>query len=86
MNAVRSKRGIPTMSWLVRCWEEPREGEPVQTTEPVLRCSMRDLSTGEERYFNDPREIGELMLRQARAAHRARSRETAETDGERQSG
>jgi hypothetical protein len=49
---------------------------------------MRDLSTGEERYFNDPREIGEQMLRQARAAHRARrSRETgAETDGERQSG
>lgn len=86
MNAVRSKRGNP-MSWLVRCWEEPREGEPVQTTEPVLRCSMRDLSTGEERYFNDPREIGELMLRQVRAAHRARSRKTGtENDGERQSG
>jgi hypothetical protein len=52
------------MSWLVRCWEEPREGE--QET-PVFRCSVRDLKTGEERYLSDPREIGELMLRQVRA-------------------
>lgn len=52
------------MSWLVRCWEEPREEE---TETPVFRCSVRDLRTGEERYLSDPREIGELMLRQARA-------------------
>ena len=53
------------MSWLVRCWEEPREEE---TETPVFRCSVRDLRTGEERYLSDPREIGELMLRQVRAA------------------
>ncbi|HEX6902233.1 MAG TPA: hypothetical protein VF789_21125 [Thermoanaerobaculia bacterium] len=56
------------MSWLVRCWEEPREGEHET---PVYRCSVRDLRSGEERYLNDPREIGELMLRQVRAERKA---------------
>jgi len=56
------------MSWLVRCWEEPREGEHET---PVYRCSVRDLRSGEERYLNDPREIGELMLRQIRAERKA---------------
>lgn len=64
MNAEWPKKGNPTMSWLVRCWEEPREGE---TDTQVFRCSVRDLKTGEERYLSDPREIGELMLRQVRA-------------------
>jgi hypothetical protein len=62
------------MSWLVRCWEEPREGEAARHEEPVLRCSMRDLKTGEERFFTDPREIGELMLRQTRALIQERTR------------
>ncbi len=56
------------MSWLVRCWEEPREGEHET---PVYRCSVRDLRSGEESYLSDPREIGELMLRQVRAERKA---------------
>lgn len=54
-----------TMSWLVRFWEEPRE-DPQET--PVVRCFIRDLRTGEERYVNDPRELGGLMLQRLRAA------------------
>jgi hypothetical protein len=63
--------GRPASSWMVRCWEEPREnaGE-----EPVFRCFVRDLRTGEERYLGDPREIGELMLRKLREAARTASR------------
>ena len=67
------------MSWLVRCWEEPREHAQA---EPVLRCFVRDLRTGEERYLKDPREIGELVLRQLRAAYGAKS----EPERERESG
>lgn len=63
------------MSWLVRCWEEPRE---LAHAEPVLRCFVRDLRTGEERYLTDPREIGELVLRQLRAAHNAARNESSE--------
>ena len=70
MTDVKRKGGSPTMSWLVRCWEESRE---VAQGEPVPRCFVRDLRTGEERYLNDPREIGELMLRQLRAAERERA-------------
>jgi hypothetical protein len=54
-----------TMSWLVRFWEEPRE-DPQEA--PVVRCFIRDLRTGEERYVNDPRELGELMLQRLRSA------------------
>jgi hypothetical protein len=64
VNDNRPKGGSPTMSWLVRCWEEPRE---LAQAEPVLRCFVRDLRTGEERYLTDPREIGELVLRQLRS-------------------
>ncbi|HEY0514518.1 MAG TPA: hypothetical protein VGH73_21630 [Thermoanaerobaculia bacterium] len=46
------------MSWLVRCWEEPRD-QP--QGDPVLRCFIRDLKTGEERYLSDPRELGDLV-------------------------
>ncbi|HKI01253.1 MAG TPA: hypothetical protein VKK31_04685 [Thermoanaerobaculia bacterium] len=67
----------PAMSWLVRCWEEPRE---VAQGEPVPRCFIRDLRTGEERYLSDPREIGELMLRQLRAARRDTRVEPAERE------
>jgi hypothetical protein len=63
------------MSWLVRCWEEPREGEQEA---PVFRCSVRDLRTGEERYLSDPREIGELMLRQVRAGRKGAALPDAE--------
>jgi hypothetical protein len=79
MNDNRPKGGSPTMSWLVRCWEEPRE---LAHAEPVLRCFVRDLRTGEERYLTDPREIGELVLRQLRAAYGTKS-EPAEPAEER---
>lgn len=54
------------MSWLVRCWEEPRER--AQDDGPVLRGFVRDLKTGEERYLSDPRELGELLNREMREA------------------
>jgi len=63
------------MSWLVRCWEEPREESHEN---PVFRCSVRDLRTGEERYLSDPREIGELMLRQVRSERKGAGRLEAE--------
>lgn len=49
----------PTVSFLVRCWEEPRTDR--QET-PVLRCFLRNLRTGEERYLNDPQRVGETIL------------------------
>ncbi len=55
------------MAWLVRCWEEPREAAQEGS---VFRCFIRDLRTGEEHYLNDPRQVGELMLRQVRAEQR----------------
>jgi hypothetical protein len=67
----------PAMSWLVRCWEEPREAAQ---GDPLLRCFVRDLRTGEERYLSDPREIGELMLRQLRTARKAGRTEDSEAE------
>jgi hypothetical protein len=57
----RIKAGNPTLSWLVRCWEEPRERSQEG---PVLRGFVRDLKTGEERYLSDPRELGEMVNRE----------------------
>ncbi len=80
MNDNRPKGGSPTMSWLVRCWEEPRE---LAHAEPVLRCFVRDLRTGEERYLKDPREIGELVLRQLRAVYGTNAKsESSELESE----
>jgi hypothetical protein len=60
----RVKTGSLTLSWLVRCWEEPREQVKDETKEePVLRCFIRDLKTGEERYLRDPRELVELVVK-----------------------
>jgi hypothetical protein len=53
----------PTQSWLVRCWEEPRE-HPDEGA--AFRCFVRNLKTGEERYLTDPREIGEILARKLR--------------------
>jgi hypothetical protein len=61
----------PSLSWLVRCWQEPLE-QP--HGKPILRCYVRDLRTGEERYLNDPRELGEMVLRKMREAARAGKR------------
>ena len=64
----RAKPGSPaTLSWMIRCWEEPRGQEE---GEPVFRCFVRDLKTGEERYVSDPRELGELVLRRLRESGR----------------
>lgn len=67
MSEGRPKAGNPTLSWLVRCWEEPRE-QPQD--DPVLRCLVRNLRTGEERYLSDPRELGEMVTRKLREAGR----------------
>lgn len=64
----RPKTGNPTLSWLVRCWEEPRERSQ---DGPVLRGFVRDLKTGEERYLSDPCQLGELLNREMRGAERA---------------
>lgn len=65
------------MAWLVRCWEEPQEAPQ---EDPVFRCFIRDLSTGEEHYLNDPRQVGELMLRQIRAEQRQARTEEVGTE------
>jgi hypothetical protein len=57
----RVKTGSLSLSWLVRVWEEPREEEP--EADKVLRCFIRDLKTGEERYLSDPAEIDDLVTR-----------------------
>jgi hypothetical protein len=57
----RVKTGSLTLSWLVRVWEEPRAQEP--EADKVLRCFVRDLKTGEERYLSDPGEIDDLVTR-----------------------
>lgn len=71
-----SDEALSTLSWLVRCWEEMRD-DPQEA--PVVRCFIRDLRTGEERYLNDPRELGELMLQRLRAAREVA--EAAEGEG-----
>jgi hypothetical protein len=60
----RVKTGSYALSWLVRVWEEPRAQEP--EGDPVLRCFVRDLKTGEERYLSDPGEIDDLVTRRMR--------------------
>ena len=54
----------PAVSYLVRFWLEPRES--AGAVAPV-RGYSRDLQTGEERYFSDPRRLGEHILRCLRA-------------------
>ena len=61
MSEPRVKTGSLSLSWLVRVWEEPREEEP--EADKVLRCFIRDLKTGEERYLSDPAEIDDLVTR-----------------------
>lgn len=64
MSEPRVKTGSYALSWLVRVWEEPRAQEP--EGDPVLRCFVRDLKTGEERYLSDPGEIDDLVTRRMR--------------------
>lgn len=72
MSEGRIKAGNPTLSWLVRCWEEPRERSQEA---PVLRGFVRDLKTGEERYLSDPRELGEMVNREMRGVGEAAENE-----------
>lgn len=67
-------RGRRTVSYLVRFWEEPREeaGEAA-----LYRGYARNLETGEESYFGDPRRLGEHILRRLREERR----EAAEAGG-----
>ncbi len=55
------------MSYLVRFWLEPREMEGEASP---FRGYARDLRSGEERFFSDPRRLAELILRQLNAARR----------------
>ena len=49
---------------------EPRETEQ---GEPVVRCCLRNLRTGEEQYVGDPAKLGELVLRDLREEKAGRS-------------
>lgn len=79
MSEGKVKTGSLAISWLVRCWEEPREQEP--QGDPVLRCFIRDLKTGEERYLSDPRELGELMREAGKGDEEQENQETQRTRG-----
>lgn len=70
----------PAVSYLVRFWLEPREQEG---EDAPYRGYVRDLETGEERYFSDPRRFAEHLLRQLRAASHEQTpdRETNEIEG-----
>lgn len=68
-----------TISWLVRCWVEPREEGHGTEDPPTVRCFVRDLRTGKERYLSDPRALGELLLRRLRIE--AAEAENGEADG-----
>lgn len=57
----------PAVSYLVRFWLEPREGEGADAP---YRGYARDLRTGEERYFQDPRRLAEHILRRLHAERR----------------
>ncbi len=62
----------PAVSYLVRFWVEPQDQEGV---DGPYRGYVRDLETGEERYFSDPMSFAEHLLRQLRAANQATDRE-----------
>lgn len=57
-------RDSPAVSYLVRFWLEPRERAGESSP---FRGYARDLETGEERYFGDPRRFAEHVLRRLRA-------------------
>ncbi len=55
----------PAESYLVRFWLEPRER---QGESAPYRGYARNLQTGEEHYFGDPRRFVEHVLRSLRTA------------------
>ncbi len=71
------KGDAPAVSYLVRFWLEPREanGEPAP-----FRGYARNLQTGEERYFSDPRRFAEHVLRRLHAARQAEVDATDEAE------
>ena len=78
MSEGKPKTGSLALSWLVRCWEEPREQSQ---EDPVLRGFVRDLKTGKERYLSDPRELGEILTRELREAGEAEKPAEDEPEG-----
>ncbi len=62
------------VSYLVRFWLEPREREGESSP---FRGYARDLQTGEERYFGDPRRFAEHVLRRLRAERQEGARRQA---------
>ncbi len=63
----------PAVSYLVRFWLEPGEAE--RESAPV-RGYVRDLRTGEERYFGDPRRLAEHVLRQLHAVQQEQAEDS----------
>ncbi len=63
-----------SVSYLVRFWLEPREKEGESSP---FRGYARDLETGEERYFGDPRRFAEHVLRRLRAERQEEARRKA---------
>ncbi len=61
------------VSYLVRFWLEPREKAGESSP---FRGYARDLQTGEEQYFGDPRRFAEHVLRRLRAERQAADHET----------
>ncbi len=55
------------VSYLVRFWLEPQVEEDES---PLYRGYARDLRTGEERYFGDPRRLAEHILRRLQTTRR----------------
>ena len=66
------------VSFLVRFWLEPRQDEAADAPH---RGYARDLRTGEEGYFRDPRRLAEHIVRRLQAERRRRARrETGEVE------
>lgn len=64
----------PAASYLVRFWLEPREKEGESSP---FRGYTRDLQTGEERYFGDPRRFAEHVIRRLQAERQEEARRQA---------
>ncbi len=60
----------PVVSYLVRYWLEPDEGEADASQ---FRGYVRDLETGTERYFGDPTRFAEHVQRRLRSARQVQT-------------
>ncbi len=70
------------VSYLVRFWMEPTGSADVMS----FRGYARDLKTGEERYYGDPRRFGEQVLRRMQGQRRVDPRQEQGVDPKESSG